>query len=106
MPTPSHAAPAAPTQATCEIWIRSKGARRQAFFRHGSGGAWQGMQVTHADRALRTGKLTIGGLVDVAVVSRETPAADEHPMHAAFGAQAAALNGAIDSLNVAARGAA
>lgn len=90
--------------ATCEIWIRSKGSKRQAFFRQGCADSWHAMQVTHADRALRTGRLTIG-LVEVPVVPRETEPA-KHPLQAAFGEQATALNEAIDAINAAARGAA
>lgn len=98
------AQPASARSATCEIWIRTKGARRQAFYRPSGTGTWQDMQVTHADRALRTGRLTIGH-VELDVVPRETPPA-EHPLKAAFGAQAAALNQAIDEINAEARGAA
>ena len=98
------AQPASARSATCEIWIRTKGARRQAFYRQAGGNAWQAMQVIAAERALRTGRLAIGPL-DLPVVPRETDAA-EHPLQAAFGVQAKALNEAIDAINADARGAA
>lgn len=98
------AQPASARSATCEIWIRSKGSRRQAFYRQDGAGAWRGMQVIAAERALRAGHLSIG-LLDLPVVPRETDAA-EHPLQAAFSVQAKALNEAIDALNVEARGAA
>lgn len=107
----SQAAPAAPTTPICEIWIRTVGRRRQAFARPVQPEGqrtrnWHGIQVAHAEKALRTGTLTSGEFAGAQVVPRETDEADEHPMRAAFSAEAAALNRTIDSLNLSARGAA
>ena len=75
MPAP-HAASNAPlataTTPAVEIWIKPVGARRQAFYRSVGAMAWRGMQMLHAERALRSGSLTINGSVFPAVVSRET----------------------------------
>ena len=104
MPAPTPAAAAATPPATCEIWIRSVGTRRQAFVRclpkHQQ---WQKISVPHADRALKEGKVPSGPFAGVPLVSRETGDGPRHPMYAEFAAQARSLNQQIDSLQGAAR---
>lgn len=102
--------PAQTSSPTCEIWIRTVGARRQAFARPiqplgQRTRNWHGMQVAHAEKALRTGKLTVGEFAGSAVVARAPSAEDEHPAAAAFRENAQLLNRDIDTLNAAARGA-
>ena len=75
MPTPNAASSVTLATATApavEIWIKPVGARRQAFYRSVDAMAWRGMQMLHAERALRSGSLTINGSVFPAVISRET----------------------------------
>ena len=84
--------------AAVEIWLRRKGVRRQAFYRTDSTCAWQRMQVTHADKALRIGTMKLGETV-FPVVPRETSDVDAHPAAAQFAAQARYLNGQIDVIN-------
>ena len=78
MSAPSPAAqPASPGgSAACEIWIRSVGHRRQAFYREPHFRQWRPMQVAHADKALRTGVLDLRGLGTFAAVPRETTSAE------------------------------
>ncbi|MDM0086768.1 MULTISPECIES: hypothetical protein [unclassified Variovorax] len=85
---------------TVEIWIRTKGTRRQAFYRQGTTCPWQAMQVTHADRALRAGTISIGSAKDapVVVVPRETSSLPDHPAAREFAATAREINRAIDAL--------
>ena len=87
--------------ATIRIWVRQKGARRQAFYRNGSTGAGQAMQVKHADQALRDGTMKLGNEVVpvVAFVPRETQDASEHPAAAAFRAAAKSLSKTMDAIN-------
>lgn len=90
-----------------EIWIRLRGARRQAFYRRpGVGMCWQAMPVPAADKALRSGRLTIDDIVDAPVVPRETQLPAVPPAATAFSQLAASLSRDIDNLNAAARGAA
>lgn len=110
MPNRSPAAAAAPTAPTCEIWIRTVGTRRQAFARplqpEGQRTRnWHGIQVAHAEKALRTGTLTAGEFAGSQVVPRETDQ-PEHPAACQFAVDAQRLNSAIDALNLSAAGAA
>ncbi|MGJ7544611.1 hypothetical protein [Variovorax sp. LT1R16] len=96
---------------TCEIWIRTVGSRRQAFARPiqpigQRARNWHGMQVAHAEKALRTGELTVGEFAGSTAVARASSAEDEHPVAAAFRENAQLLNRDIDALNTSARGAA
>ncbi|QRF55779.1 hypothetical protein [Variovorax paradoxus] len=57
-----------------ELWIRRKGTRRQAYWRvFGSGATFEWVEITKADRAEREGRITVGPLVDAAVVMYEEP---------------------------------
>lgn len=96
-------ADAASANSPVEIWIRPKGARRQAFYRQGSACTWREMSVPLADKALRVGKMPSGPMSGAAVVSRETERPAAHPMQAAFTSQAQSLNRDIDAMNAAAR---
>lgn len=98
----SPAAAAAPTAPTCEIWIRTVGTRRQAFARplqpegHRTRN-WHGIQVAHAEKALRTGTLTTGEFAGSQVVPRETDE-PEHPAARQFAVDAKRLNIELDAL--------
>ncbi len=57
-----------------ELWIRRKLTRRQAYWRvFGSGATFEWVEITKADRAEREGRITVGPLVDAAVVMYEEP---------------------------------
>ena len=87
----------------CEIWIRPKGTRRQAFYRENNTSAWRSMSVGAADKALRTGKMPSGPLAGVAVVANESDNEPQHRLYPEFAAQARSLNQQIDSLQTASR---
>lgn len=91
--------------ARVEIWLRTTRGRRQAFYRCNAVGVstWQAMGVPLADKALKLGSISLPGIADAAVEKYVEP---EHPMTAEFSARAMALNGEIDAMNLAARGAA
>ena len=97
----------ATSSARVDIWIRTIGRRRQAFYRCSAAGVanWQAMGVPLANKALKLGSISLPGISDatVAVYTEDAPA---HPMAAEFGDHARALNSEIDSLNLSARGAA
>jgi hypothetical protein len=96
-----------PTGSTrVDIWIRTVGARRQAFYRCPAVGvaAWQAMGLPLADKALKAGTVSLPG-IEGGTVRLHTEDAPTHPMHEAFGRQAQALNGQIDALNLSAAGA-
>lgn len=101
---PSHAAI---SSARVDIWIRTIGRRRQAFYRCPAVGVstWQAMGVPLADKALNLGSISLPGISDatVAAYSEERSA---QPMAIEFAERARALNGEIDALNFGARGAA
>lgn len=97
-----------PTGSTrVDIWIRKVGTRRQAFYRCPSVGiaAWQPMGLPLADKALKAGKVSLPSIAD-GVVRAHVEEAPAHPMRAQFAAQAQALNGQIDALNLSAASAA
>jgi len=81
-----------------EIWIRTRGARRQAFYRRPGGAGWNSLPVPKADRALRAGLISIDGLVDAAVVPRETQPDPLAVRRAEFASEAIAINRAIESI--------
>lgn len=64
-----------------EVLIRTKGTRRQAYYRQNTPGqgplGWKSLQVPHAERAVRSGTMTLAGGTIATVVSRETQ--DEVP---------------------------
>ncbi len=82
-----------------EIWIRQKGTRRQAFYRAAGAVLWQPIFVTTADKALRDGTFTAGGVCFTEVVPRETTDEPEHPAKAAFRQQAEFLRLQMDAIN-------
>jgi hypothetical protein len=88
-----------------DIWIRTTGRRRQAFYRCPAVGVstWQAMGVPLADKALKLGSISLPGISD-ATVEAYTEDAPAHPMAIAFAERARALNGEIDALNLSARG--
>ncbi|MBT2337370.1 hypothetical protein J7E49_26150 [Variovorax paradoxus] len=90
-----------------DIWIRTIGRRRQAFYRCSAAGVanWQAMGVPLANKALKLGSISLPGISDatVAAYKEELPA---HPMAVEFAERARALNGDIEALNLSARGAA
>lgn len=111
----NHAAPARSTggliatgKARVEIWLRTTGRRRQAFYRCLAVGitTWQPMGVPLATSALKAGKITLPGITDAAVEQWEEEDEEAHPLAADFAARATALNSEIDAINLAARGAA
>ena len=75
-PTAASSVTLAPPLATpaVEIWIKPVGTRRQALYRSVGTQAWRGMQMGHAERALRSGSLTLNGSVFPAIASCETHA--------------------------------
>lgn len=95
----------ATSSARVDIWIRTIGRRRQAFYRCSAAGVanWQAMGVPLANKALKLGSISLPGISD-ATVAAYTEDAPAHPMAAEFGERARALNGEIDSLNLSARG--
>lgn len=96
---------AATSSARVDIWIRTSGNRRQAFYRCRAAGVtnWQAMGVPLANKALKLGSISLPGISD-ATVEAYTEAAPAHPMAVAFAERARTLNGEIDALNFAARG--
>lgn len=96
---------AATSSARVDIWIRTIGRRRQAFYRCSAAGVanWQAMGVPLANKALKLGSISLPGISE-ATVAAYTEDAPTHPMAAEFGERARALNGEIDSLNLSARG--
>lgn len=92
--------------ARVEIWMRTTGRRRQAFYRCKLAGVttWQAMGVPLALKALKAGSIDLPGLADAAVESYEEEEAPAHPMAADFAERARALNSDIDALNLSARG--
>lgn len=92
--------------ARVDIWIRTTGRRRQAFYRCPAVGVstWQAMGVPLADKALKLGSISLPGISD-ATVEAYTEDAPAHPMSVEFAERARALNGEIDALNFGARGA-
>ena len=96
---------AATSSARVDIWIRTIGRRRQAFYRCSAAGVanWQAMGVPLANKALKLGSISLPGISD-ATVAAYTEDAPAHPMAADFADRARALNGEIDSLNLSARG--
>ena len=93
-----------PTSSTrVDIWIRKVSTRRQAFYRCPAVGiaAWQPMGLPLAGKALKAGKVSLPGIAD-GVVRAHVEDARAHPMRAQFAAQADALNGEIDALNLSA----
>lgn len=109
--TPAAAAASPPL--SCEIWIRTKGIRRQAHFRSveadAPSGAWRKLGIPAADKALRTGVLELRAGTTLRAIahvpdgehreakSQRIPGA-RHPMQAGFARQAQALNQQIDAL--------
>ena len=93
--------------ARVEIWMRTTGRRRQAFYRCKLAGVttWQAMGVPLAEKALKAGSIDLPGLAE-ATVERYEEDAPSHPMAADFAERARALNSDIDALNLSARGAA
>lgn len=89
--------------ARVEIWMRTTGRRRQAFYRCNAVGVstWQAMGVPLADKALKLGSISLPGIADAAV---EQYVEQAHPMAAEFAERARALNGDIDAMNLSARG--
>ncbi|RSZ40280.1 hypothetical protein EJO66_09105 [Variovorax beijingensis] len=98
---------AATSSARVDIWIRTIGRRRQAFYRCSAAGVanWQAMGVPLANKALKLGSISLPGISD-ATVAAYTEDALAHPMAAEFGERARALSSEIDTLNLSARGAA
>lgn len=96
---------AATSSARVDIWIRTTGTRRQAFYRCRAAGVtnWQAMGVPLANKALKLGSISSPGIAD-ATVSAYSEDAPAHPMAAEFAERARALNSDIDSLNLSARG--
>ncbi|MET3915954.1 hypothetical protein ABID97_002736 [Variovorax sp. OAS795] len=93
------------SSARVDIWIRTIGRRRQAFYRCAAAGVanWQAMGVPLANKALKLGSISLPGIAD-ATVKAYTESAPAHPMAVEFAERARALNGEIDSLNLAASG--
>ena len=98
---------AATSSARVDIWVRTIGRRRQAFYRCSAAGVanWQAIGVPLANRALKLGSISLPGLTDATVeaYSEDAPA---HPAAAEFAERARALNNEIDALNLSAGGAA
>jgi hypothetical protein len=88
-----------------DIWIRTSGRRRQAFYRCLAVGVstWQAMGVPLADKALKAGCISLPGIAD-ATVEAYAEEAPSHPMAVEFAERARALNSDIDALNLSARG--
>lgn len=91
--------------ARVDIWIRTIGRRRQAFYRCSAAGVsnWQAMGVPLANKALKVGSISLPGISD-ATVEAYTEEAPAHPMAVEFAERARTLNGEIDTLNLNARG--
>ncbi len=98
---------AATSSARVDIWVRMIGRRRQAFYRCSAAGVanWQAIGVPLANKALKTGSISLPGLVDAAVAPY-TEDAPAHPAAAKFAEQARELNSEIDALNLSAGSAA
>lgn len=96
---------AATGSARVDIWIRTIGRRRQAFYRCNAAGVanWQAMGVPLANKALKLGSISLPGISD-ATVAAYTEGAPPHPLATEFAERARALNGEIDAINTAARG--
>lgn len=94
---------AATSSARVDIWIRTIGRRRQAFYRCNAAGVanWQAMGVPLANKALKLGSISLPGISDATVEAYTAPA---HPMATEFAERAHALNGEIDAINTTARG--
>ncbi|MDQ0068986.1 hypothetical protein J2W34_000760 [Variovorax boronicumulans] len=105
--TSSRVAPSyvATRSARVDIWIRTTGRRRQAFYRCPAVGVatWQAMGVPLADKALKAGSISLPGISDAAVAAY-TEDAPAHPMAVEFAERARALSSDIDALNLSARG--
>ncbi|MCT8174362.1 hypothetical protein [Variovorax sp. CY25R-8] len=110
----NHAAPGRATggliatgNARVEIWLRMTGRRRQAFYRCAAVGitTWQPLGVPLANKAIKAGKISLPGIADAPVEQWEDEE-EVHPMASEFAARATALNGEIEAINLAARGAA
>jgi hypothetical protein len=79
-----------------EIWLRKQDGRRLACYRMGPAGIWKTLKTAAADKALRTGRITLGDITlpavsHDAIQTRVAPALSEQPGAAAFKAQAAFL---------------
>ena len=96
---------AATSSACVDIWIRTIGRRRQAFYRCSAAGVanWQAMGVPLANKALKLGSISLPGISD-ATVEAYTEGAPTHPMATAFAERACELNREIDALNLNGRG--
>ena len=94
---------ASTSSARVDIWIRTIGRRRQAFYRCSAAGVanWQAMGVPLANKALKLGSISLPGIADAAV---EQYVEQPHPMAAEFAERARVLNGDIDAMNLSARG--
>ena len=94
---------AATSSARVDIWVRTIGRRRQAFYRCPAAGVsnWQAMGVPLANRALKVGSISLPGISD-ATVEAYSEKAPAHPMAAEFAERASALNSEIDALNLSA----
>ena len=96
-----------PTSSTrVDIWIRKVGTRRQAFYRCPAVGvsAWQAMGLPLAEKALKTGTVSLPG-IQAGAVRLHSEDAPAHPMREQFATQARSLNREIDALNLSAGGA-
>jgi hypothetical protein len=96
---------AATSSARVDIWVRTIGRRRQAFYRCSAAGVanWQAIGVPLANKALKLGSISLPGLAD-ATVTPYTEDVSAHPAAAGFAEQARKLNSEIDALNLSARG--
>ena len=97
---------AATRSAQVDIWIRTIGRRRQAFYRCSAAGVanWQAMGVPLANKALKLGSISLPGISD-ATVEAYIEGAPAHSMATEFAERARDLNREIDTLNLNARGA-
>ena len=91
---------AATSSAHVDIWVRTIGCRRQAFYRCSAAGVanWQAIGVPLANKALRLGSISLPGL-NVATVSAYSETSPAHPAATEFAERARALNNEIDALN-------
>jgi hypothetical protein len=96
---------AATSSARVDIWVRTIGRRRQAFYRCSAAGVanWQAIGVPLANKALKLGSISLPGLTD-ATVEAYREDAPAHPAAAEFAERASALNSEIDALNLSAGG--
>lgn len=90
----------ATSSARVDIWVRTIGRRRQAFYRCPAAGVsnWQAMGVPLANKALKLGSISLPGISDAAVEAYREEA-PTHPMAAEFAERASVLNREIDALN-------